>query len=282
MALIRINNFEEIDTHQSNSVELMANWQAWLSESQPFVILDSGSNSLKILQGSFFTLKQPFRWYRIVEEDNIVTQAHIDVGGNFKEETTYQLYLIDNGSNGSLAISESDLSPVGSQAQDCLWLAQFQTKEHGVIEATSIIDSQMNKFALSLPKGSLYTQLPTMAEPQVIYPRTTWQEISQQYAGDFLRVAGGLASAFGSGRQAGSIPNITGILPIFPNPYVLAGAFYEDSHIAGALNRLANNTISGQYDTRTYFDASKSSATYGRRNEVAPQNQTIRLWIKES
>ncbi|NIZ41360.1 hypothetical protein PVA45_07175 (plasmid) [Entomospira entomophila] len=278
MALIRIHNFEEIDTHQNNSVELMASWQAWLSESQPFVTLDSGSNSLKILQGSFFIMKQPFRWYRIVEEDSIVTQAYIDVGGNFKENQYYYLYLVDDTSTGSFIISEQEQVPSGLYAHEVIQIARFSTQEGGVIRPNSIYDSQMRRaFEISHPVGTTVVQYPHETSPQERMPFLAWKEISQQYAGDFFRVVGGLASAFGSGKQSESVPNLTGKFDSSSAKWSGSGVFYVSTQQKDGGN--ASNSL---YADIINFDASKSSATYGRRNEVAPTNQSIRLWIRDA
>ncbi|NIZ41364.1 hypothetical protein PVA45_07155 (plasmid) [Entomospira entomophila] len=282
MAIIRMQNFIEDNEHQANSVELMASWQAWLSESQPFVILDSGSNSLKILQGSFFTMKQPFRWYRIVEEDSIVTQAYIDVGGNFKENQYYYLYLVDDTSTGSFIISEQEQVPSGLYAHEVIQIARFSTQEGGVIRPNSIYDSQMRReFEMTHPIGTTVMQYPHETSPQERMPFLEWQEISQQYAGDFLRIAGGLASAFGSGRQADSSPNITGTWGgkgLEVNYMAYTGSYFEASRV--------NITSNGHTGNNAYpivgFDASLCSPSYGRREEVAPQNQTVRLWMRKS
>ncbi|NIZ47843.1 hypothetical protein HCT46_07935, partial [Spirochaetales bacterium BR208] len=132
--LIRISNAIEDDMHQTNSVEMMASWQLWLASTTAFVGLESGSNRLRVAHHSFFAMTSPFRWYRIVDDPLMLGQDHIDIGGNFKANVTYQLFLVDDGENGRFAITESTLAPVGVQDHQALWIAQFATKESGVID----------------------------------------------------------------------------------------------------------------------------------------------------
>ncbi|NIZ41358.1 hypothetical protein PVA45_07185 (plasmid) [Entomospira entomophila] len=279
MGLIRIHNFVEDNADQSNSVELMASWQLWLRSNKPFIRLDSGSNSLRLGQGSYFCLSQPFRWYRIVNEDVIITQSQIDIGGNFKDGHVYYLYLIDDGEHGRFVISEDAEQPIGTQLHQVLQVARFRTQSGGVIEPNSIYDSQMQHYYEDhYPIGHTLIQYPHETSPKDRMPFLEWKEISQQYAGDFFRVAGGLASTFGSGRQSDSAPNITGTFGWVHGGQGAEGVFYDDRNLP------SKDTASGVFSKHipTSFNASRSSPAYGRRNEVAPQNQTIRIWIRES
>ncbi|NIZ41497.1 hypothetical protein PVA45_08520 (plasmid) [Entomospira entomophila] len=268
--LIRVQNAIEDDLNQTNSVEMMASWQMWLASSAPFVRLNSGSNSLIVEQGSFFAMRAPFRWYRIVEESIVVNQGNIDVGGNFKSNVTYQVFLVDDGASGRLTITESPLAPVAVNENQALWIAQFSTKENGIIDGASLVDSQSSKLGESYPIGKVYVQYPSERSPEELFPRQQWLNISDDFAGDFLRVEGGNASAFGSGRQEESLPNITG--------GIVAGGFANGAFKNGTIAQLWGGNITSSNFYSTAFDASKSHPAYGKRNEVSPQNQTIRLW----
>ncbi|NIZ41365.1 hypothetical protein PVA45_07150 (plasmid) [Entomospira entomophila] len=280
MALIQMQNYIEDDEHQSISVELMASWQLWLSSHQSFIRVDSGSNSLHLRRGSFFALTDPFRWYRIVEEDFIITQSFLDVGGNLKENYTYYLYLIDDGHHGQFRISENREVPIGSEPNQVVQVARFRTQSGGIIVPTSLYDSQMQRaFEISHPLDSIIVQYPQEESPEEQMPFLKWQEISDQFAGDFFRVVGGNASKFNSGKQAESVPNVTGA---FSTNGI---GQYQYSSASGALTNPkgsvhAAGTVNNQFQgtPNIGFDASRSHQAYGRRNEVAPQNQSIRLW----
>ncbi|NIZ41366.1 hypothetical protein PVA45_07145 (plasmid) [Entomospira entomophila] len=287
MALIQIQNFIEDDIHQSNSIELMASWQLWLASNDPFLRLDSGSNSFYIESGAFFAMDRPSRWYRTVGENVSITQAQIDVGGNFKAHTSYQIYLVDDGKQGIFLISEDRDAPVGFESHQALWIAQFRTKENGIIEVTSTVDLQMSRGGSMIAIGSPFVQYPGIPSPEDLYPRQQWKNISNQFPGDFFRVEGGLASTFGSGRQEESVPNIKGEYSFFdgvnasiPMGFVhtFFGAFLAKST---STNRVITHTSGAtNLSSGLVFDASRSHPAYGRRNEVAPQNQTIRLWVR--
>lgn len=281
--LIRVQNAIEDDLNQTNSVEMMASWQMWLASGAPFVRLDSGSNSLVLAEGAFFAMRAPFRWYRIVEADITVSQGNIDVGGNFRSNVTYQLFLVDDGASGRFAITESTLAPVGAIENQVVWLAQFKTKENGIIDGASLVDSQTSKLGESLPIGKVYVQYPSESSPEELFPRQQWLNVSADFAGDFFRVEGGLAGAFGSGGQAESLPNIeANLLPegggvpnsLKANGTQSTGAFIR---VEGAPQTYDLNGINHK-GFNLLFDASRSHPAYGRRNEVAPKNQTIRLW----
>ncbi|NIZ41367.1 hypothetical protein PVA45_07140 (plasmid) [Entomospira entomophila] len=283
MALIQMQNFMEDDLNQTNSVEMMASWQMWLASSAPFVRLDSGSNSLMLHQGAFLTMESPFRWYRIVEESIVVNQGNIDVGGNFKSNVTYQVFLVDDGASGRLTITESPLAPVGVNENQALWIAQFSTKENGIIDGASLVDSQSSKLGESLPIGKIYVQYPSERSPQDLFPRQQWLNVSADFAGDFLRVEGGNASAFESGQQEQSVPNIEGgwDMSVYTTGVGIiaasTGAFTVNSRIQSSWSGI-NHTNDKKGHMPVSFNASKSHPAYGRRDEVAPQNQSIRLW----
>lgn len=132
----------------------------------------------------------------------------------------------------------------------------------------------------SLPVGYIYVQLPSQPAPNVLYPKATWSNISSSYAGNFFRVEGGLASAFESGKQLSSAPNITGRQVVFSN--TSAAASYGAFSGIGSPNGYVQNVMSDSVNYRVFtsFSATESNSVYGRRNEVAPQNQTIRIWRK--
>lgn len=68
-----------------------------------------------------------------------------------------------------------------------------------------ISDLKKRPSADSIPIGFIYVQLPFQVEPSIIFPNTTWKELSYKYAGFFFRVIGGGSGNFGS-TQAASAP----------------------------------------------------------------------------
>lgn len=127
--------------------------------------------------------------------------------------------------------------------------------------------------ASQLPVGFIYIQLPSQPEPKILYPNAKWQNISSSFAGNFFRVEGGNAAAYGSAAQLESVPNITGNIGS-TSTYRVAPS--------GAFSGSTNDTYGGgsHQIRRTEMNASRSHTAYGRRNEVAPKNQTIRIWRK--
>lgn len=132
------------------------------------------------------------------------------------------------------------------------------------------------KFEELMPVGYLYTQYAGTPDPTTLYPKATWANISASYAGNFFRVEGGLASDFESGRQEESVPNITGYIPyVVGGQTGSGGAFSYETATNLGYAQVTSNT-----NAHIAFNASRSNPAYGRRNEVAPQNQTIRIWRK--
>jgi microcystin-dependent protein len=95
------------------------------------------------------------------------------------------------------------------------------------------------------------------------------------FQGHFLRSIGGNAAAVGT-EQADSAPNITGWFNAQSptNGYDVGGAFDIDSR------QTRNDSGNGSSHNSFDFDASRSSASYGRRNEVAPANYAVYYYIK--
>jgi hypothetical protein len=114
------------------------------------------------------------------------------------------------------------------------------------------------------------------------------------FRGMFLRGVGGNAAAIGT-PQADSAPNITGNFsgvegfyaqaqPWGFRPDNTAGNAFNASVTNSRYNRYGDNKNGGEYDAESartmYFDASRASVAYGRRNEVAPANYAVYYYIK--
>lgn len=119
------------------------------------------------------------------------------------------------------------------------------------------------------PIGFVYWQLPGKSAPGDMYPGTTWDNVSDEFAGDFFRAEGGRALAFASGRQSDAIRNITGSFPmVAPGGYqnYMSGAFINSGYGGPS-------TGNGAYGVT--FDASRVVPTAPENRSV---NRTIRLW----
>ncbi|CAG2103000.1 unnamed protein product [Medioppia subpectinata] len=62
-----------------------------------------------------------------------------------------------------------------------------------------------------LPVGFIYVQLPGQAEPNTLWPKSTWSDVTATYAGQFFRAEGGGSLAFGAGVQSEDAPRLTDI-----------------------------------------------------------------------
>ena len=124
------------------------------------------------------------------------------------------------------------------------------------------------------PLGFIYIQFREQAGPNTLFPGTTWENISNKYAGRFFRAEGGSAASFGQ-VQNGGLPNIEGSFSIeegaiLNNPqgafYSLSGWTFEDPYTGH------------QGRSTAHFSAKYSNSLYGAATEVRPINETIRIW----
>ena len=138
-------------------------------------------------------------------------------------------------------------------------------------------------FNAAHPVGETYTQYPQMDDPETLYNKngvtSKWEVVD--YKGAFFRAQGGNADTFKSkwdvlSLQSESLPNITGNAAVqgFNNNNTYTGAFDVSTTVIGKKD---SGTGTGNYGGLD-FDASRSNSAYGKRNEVAPANYTIRIW----
>lgn len=114
------------------------------------------------------------------------------------------------------------------------------------------------------PVGVTYIQFPGKPDPADRYGGT-WQNISNEFAGDFFRAEGGNASAFESGEQAHMFQTHA--------HNHRHGFKYNDG---GSLGPAANATSSIGTGYTLYDASDPSSGSYGA--ETRPTNRTIRIW----
>ena len=142
-------------------------------------------------------------------------------------------------------------------------------------------------FDLNRPVKSIYPQFPQQEDPNTLFNgngiKSRWEVID--YNGAFFRAAGGDAANFiDKGNvltvQQDSAPDITGhfgtVLAWGNSGAVFDGAFEKGD----VVNRWSEGNSNPHVNVS--FSASRSSDSYGRRNEVAPINYTIRIWQRIS
>lgn len=122
------------------------------------------------------------------------------------------------------------------------------------------------------PVGAVYYQLPpftigevtyTPKTPKELWNNTEWVNASEAFAGDFFRVEGGNALAFGSGRQE--------------SMFGQHSHSYTYSYGTGS-NKQHGGVSNSYFVTGTGSSNVATSATGGA--ETRPQNQSIRVWYR--
>ena len=154
---------------------------------------------------------------------------------------------------------------------------KFITLEALKIFKNNVENEVENKFKsmfdLIRPIGDTYVQYPQQKSPMDLWGTfSTWEVIN--YDGAFFRAEGTNANAFNGNKQTDSAPNITGkFIADMRVAYGIEGSFYYENGLLQDFKD-SSNTRSGL----VCLDASRSNSAYGRRNEVAPVNYTIRIW----
>jgi hypothetical protein len=197
--------------------------------------------------------------YCYLEADKIFDVTTADTGIRYINITKQ-----DNNSEGVLTLSAAiDETTIGS----------FVVASDGSITESSI-NYNYGELCRSYAAGDLIRQYPGEKSPEERFSPLKWRNISESYAESFFRTEGGNALPYEGGVQAGSAPNIIGSLPHIGqgNTPQYDGAFYlKNTNNSYFFGSQGNNAQTG-------FDASRSNAAYGRRNEISPVNQTLRIW----
>lgn len=136
----------------------------------------------------------------------------------------------------------------------------------------STIEELINKTRkANVPLETPYVQLPNMPTPDTLY-LGTWEDVSAQYNGAYLRVLGTDSGEFGT-LQAEGLPNITG--SFYSKAWggsVGVGAFYGLQSGGGS-----HDTASTGFE-KWGFDASLSNSIYGNNTHVTPKAHAIKIW----
>lgn len=274
MALIRVNNYVEDDPRQSTRIENAASQMEWAVSISPFVSINTGTNAWVVAFDSWFSLRTPRRMFGIFETNEIVLQAAIDVGGNYKADTRYHLFLVDDGANGRLVVSENSTSPIGADARDVVWVATTYTLSGGTLDPLRLYDSQMRKADdANYPVGTLYHALPMLPSPEERFPMDTWVDITDLQGNGIFAVGSGV------GIMPESLPNIDGRLTglTWANQ-TNGGAFSVQGNDPNySFQPVGGTNISHRIHS---FDASRSSPAYETGAKVLPEHQQYRLYQK--
>ena len=148
-----------------------------------------------------------------------------------------------------------------------LWVVQMRLRFNVPAVFENDIDAQSDNNIINV--GSIYFQMPGEDEPGDIYPGT-WEEIDDNFSGEFFRASGSGAASFGSGQS-----------------HLLA----SHQHMGGGPHHKSGFAAPTTTDT-TSGDAADSTPssfthtyvrTYGSfggpvGSETRPTNVTVRVW----
>jgi hypothetical protein len=153
--------------------------------------------------------------------------------------------------------------------------AKISYSDWSALASQAYLDGRIASISTAPPIGYTYWQAPGKSAPTTLWPSTTWTNISSGFAGEFARIEGGNALAFGGGQQGSQNLNHT----------------HYRSH---SYDGYGESTISREHDclgihigqTGNFYDDDSSSYTQdhamtrndGGGSEARPINRTWRLW----
>ena len=129
----------------------------------------------------------------------------------------------------------------------------------------------------SVPIGFTYIQLPGKPEPTELY-YGIWENVSNEYPGDFFRVEGGEAEIFDPTNlteQLDQMQLIIGYATFSRSSIGASGAFHTSSSSNTRPNSGSLSTTNLHLDTSRSANARTSSTTEGETRSI---NRTIRIW----
>lgn len=131
-------------------------------------------------------------------------------------------------------------------------------------------------FDMCHPVGEVYVQFPTQTEPNALYGRGTWTEITEDYAGLFFRAAGGNAAEFGETQEEG-LPNAVGK---FSTVYTSVSAKVSGivKSIKGQTGRFSTGSAGSIEDLEIDLSRNGADPIYGNSEHVTPINTAIKIW----
>lgn len=140
-------------------------------------------------------------------------------------------------------------------------------------------------FNLTHPVGEVYVQLPTQTDPQTLYGRGTWEDISVSYAGLFFRAAGGNAKAFDGSKVDVQDDALQGHTHAESgNGHSHNATYIRGSSGSGAwamVNRAVQETKDFVSDTAKVSlgnPIAYNNGTPRLADETRPKNTTVKIW----
>jgi hypothetical protein len=141
-------------------------------------------------------------------------------------------------------------------------------------QITNLTNTTSSKAIIDLiyPVGATFISFDNTFDPNTAWNGTTWEKIKE---GIFLE-ATEVAADVGTEKEAG-VPNITGSVNFHMNAMsIVTGAFYAgDSYTFEFTPKSGTNY--NKY-CKFYFDASRSSAVYGKSDTVQPHSVKAFIW----
>lgn len=164
--------------------------------------------------------------------------------------------------------------------------ADFANLEVGQILATKEPEKSLLDFLY--PIGVTYVQYPQQKSPNELWPNMTWTKLD--YAGAFFRADGGLANGYATCsdtlaccKQDGTAPNACFnhrhlVYVRTKNEACASGAAY----ITACAGSTANSGSAGgsAWSSTCNLSLAASNSKYGKRDEFAPENYTIQIWVR--
>ena len=135
---------------------------------------------------------------------------------------------------------------------------------------TDLTNTTSSKAIIDLiyPVGSIYLSMNPSFDPNTAWNGTTWEKIKEGIFLEATEVAGDV----GTEKEAG-LPNITG------TAYQMQGVGYaaDGAFTKGGLGNASwSGNITGYH--HLYFNASRSSAVYGKSTTVQPHSVKAFVW----
>lgn len=137
-----------------------------------------------------------------------------------------------------------------------------------------------------VPIGFIYVQLPSQSAPTTLWPASTWQDVTNEYAGLFFRALGGSSGSFES-IQSDNGPRITEIKTF------LEEEMYQQLHAYVYPNGEWSDYVTTGRRFWLWMDINKDQSRVNgpefinlrvrqSQTEVRPRNTAVRIWRKTS
>jgi hypothetical protein len=148
--------------------------------------------------------------------------------------------------------------------------ADAATKQ-GVEDVMKTFGKEVQNFKDNpVPKGFIYVQFHYQATSNSLWPRTSWEDITSNYAGHFFRALGGGAASFGT-SQGDNSPRLTRV-----NSAMIGARGNEVNQVSVPIGGTSGRLWTG--DDRPGIDALLATSFTTSGGEVRPKNYGIKIW----